>query len=67
MSQIVYSQLSVAPLGETAYHLVKRFETKKNGNKAWNALVEWFDGNAMKLETAEAICSQLEGYRLGNT
>eukprot|EP00957_Ditylum_brightwellii_P088653 6752166-Ditylum_brightwellii.AAC.1 len=40
MSRIVYSQSSVAASGGTAYHLLKQFEKEKEGNKAWNALLE---------------------------
>eukprot|EP00957_Ditylum_brightwellii_P060202 4572993-Ditylum_brightwellii.AAC.1 len=57
MSCIVYSQLSVATLGGTVYHLVKQFEKEKEGNNAWNKLLEWYDGNVMKSETAEALRS----------
>eukprot|EP00957_Ditylum_brightwellii_P071442 5430982-Ditylum_brightwellii.AAC.1 len=67
MSRIVYLQLSVATSGRTAYHLVKQYKKEKEGNKAWGALLEWYAGDVMRLETAEAIQSWLEGYRLGNT
>eukprot|EP00957_Ditylum_brightwellii_P151688 11551599-Ditylum_brightwellii.AAC.1 len=45
MSCIVYSQLLVATLGGTAHHLVKQFKKEKDENKAWNALLEWYDGD----------------------
>eukprot|EP00957_Ditylum_brightwellii_P079446 6041643-Ditylum_brightwellii.AAC.1 len=57
MNCIVYLQLSVATSGRTAYHLVKQFKREKDGNKAWNALLEWYNGDIMKLETAEALRS----------
>eukprot|EP00957_Ditylum_brightwellii_P170217 12957756-Ditylum_brightwellii.AAC.1 len=40
MSHIVYSQLSVATSGGTAYHLAKQFKKEKEGNKAWQGLLE---------------------------
>eukprot|EP00957_Ditylum_brightwellii_P114740 8749425-Ditylum_brightwellii.AAC.1 len=67
MSRIVYSQLLVATSEGTAYHLVKQFEKEKEGNKSWNALLEWYNGDVMKSEAAEALRSWLEGYRLRNT
>eukprot|EP00957_Ditylum_brightwellii_P044713 3390448-Ditylum_brightwellii.AAC.1 len=57
MSRIVYSQLSAATSGGTAYHLVKQYKKEKEGNKAWGALLEWYDGDVMRLKTAEAIQS----------
>ena len=48
MNCVVYSQLSVATVGGTAYHLIKKHEDDENGYVAWNALCEWYDGNSVK-------------------
>eukprot|EP00957_Ditylum_brightwellii_P051408 3898105-Ditylum_brightwellii.AAC.1 len=36
---IVYSQLTVATSGGTAYHLIKVFEREQDGNAAWKNLL----------------------------
>ena len=66
MNCIVYSQLSVATSGGTAYHIVKQFENEKDGHAAWNALCEWHDGDTMKAETADTIRERLNGYKMNN-
>eukprot|EP00957_Ditylum_brightwellii_P179128 13646804-Ditylum_brightwellii.AAC.1 len=66
MNCIVYSQLSVATLGGTAYHIVKRFKNKKDGHAVWNALCEWHDSDTMKAETADTIRGRLNGYKINN-
>eukprot|EP00957_Ditylum_brightwellii_P134042 10219811-Ditylum_brightwellii.AAC.1 len=53
--------------GGTAYHLVKQFEVEKDGHAAWGAVVDWYNGNVMKSEMADAICPKLENYWLGNS
>ena len=63
-NKIVYSQLSVATVSGTAHHLVKQFETSKNGNMAWEALLEWFDGDAIRNETADALRDKLSHLKL---
>eukprot|EP00957_Ditylum_brightwellii_P080822 6148165-Ditylum_brightwellii.AAC.1 len=39
-NRVVFSQLSVAMLGGTAYHLVKQHDKDKDGHAAWNSLIE---------------------------
>ena len=55
MNKIVYSQLSVATTDGAAHHLIKTFDDVKDGHKAWKALCEWYDGDAVKRENAEGI------------
>ena len=62
MNRIIYSQLSVAISGGTAYHLVKQFESEKEGYATWNALCEWYDGDTMKAETTDTISNKLGSY-----
>ena len=64
---IVYSQLAVATSGGTAYHLVKAFEWEQDGNAAWRNLLEWYDGDALKNETADTLRRKLESYRLSSS
>ena len=64
MNRIVYSQLAVATVDGTAYHLVKKFEDSRDGHEAWNALLTWYDGDSVKNETAETIRARLEGLKL---
>ena len=44
INRVVYSHLSVATLGGTAHHLIKKHDNNKNGYGAWNALFEWYNG-----------------------
>ena len=69
MNKIVYSQLSVATADGTAHHLIKKFDDVKDGHKAWKALCEWYDGDAVKSENAEGIRVHLDNLKLhsGNT
>lgn len=64
MNRIVYSQLAVATVDGTAYHLIKQFEDSKDGHAAWQALIEWFDGDVIKNETAESLRTKLEKLKL---
>ena len=63
-NKIVYAQLSVATVSGTAHHLVKQFGTLKHGNMAWEALLDWFDGDAIKNETADALRDKLSHLKL---
>ncbi len=64
MNAIVYSQLAVATVDGNAHHLVKQFEDMRDGHSAWQSLVEWFDGDIIKNETAEALREKLETLSL---
>ena len=64
MNAIVYSQLAVATVDGNAHHLVKQHEDTRDGYAAWQALVEWFDGDIIKNETAEALREKLETLSL---
>jgi hypothetical protein len=64
MNAIVYSQLAVATVDGNAHHLVKQHEDSRDGYAAWQALVEWFDGDIIKNETAEALREKLETLSL---
>eukprot|EP00957_Ditylum_brightwellii_P000324 25411-Ditylum_brightwellii.AAC.1 len=66
MDRIVYSQLSVATSGGTAYYLVKQFESENDGHAAWSALCEVYDGDTMKAETADKIRNKLGSYCIYN-
>eukprot|EP00957_Ditylum_brightwellii_P104755 7984316-Ditylum_brightwellii.AAC.1 len=52
--------------GGTAYHLVKQNDEDKDDHAAWNSLIEWFDGDVLKAETADTVRARLESYKLGN-
>ena len=67
MNRVVYSQLAVATVDGTAHHLVKQFEHIKDGNAAWAALCEWYDGDVVRNETAETLRDKLENTRLTTT
>jgi hypothetical protein len=64
MNAIVYSQLAVATVDGNAHHLVKQFEDTRDGHLAWQSLIEWFDGDIIKNETAEALRDKLETLSL---
>ena len=65
-NRVVFSQLSVATSGGTAYHLVKQHDEDKDGYAAWQSLIKWFDGDVLKAETADTVRARLESYKLGN-
>ena len=60
MNQVVYSQLVVAMVDGTAYHLVRQHEEQKDGHKAWIALCEWYVGDQIQNETLESLRSKLD-------
>ena len=62
-NRVVYGQLSVATVDGTAHHLVKRYSKTKDGHAAW-ALIDWYDGNSVKNETAEEIRSKIDNLVL---
>lgn len=66
MNRVVYSQLAVATVDGTAYHLVRNFEDEKDGHEAWMALCEWFDGDQIRNETSESLRSKLDSLKLHN-
>ena len=59
-NKVVYSQLAVATVDGTAYHLIEKYQMTKDGNSAWKDLVSWYEGEAIKNETAEDIRVKLE-------
>jgi len=66
MNRVVYSQLAVATVDGTAYHLVRQFEELKDGHEAWNALCGWFDRDQIRNETLESLRSKLDSLKLHN-
>ena len=65
-NKIVYSQLSVATVDGTAYHLVRNHDDSKDGHKSWTDLCEWYDGDEVRTEAAENARSKLEALTLGD-
>lgn len=64
MNAIVYSQLAVATVDGNCHHLIKRYEETRDGNKAWRALIEWYDGDVIRNETADTLRANLEALVL---
>lgn len=64
MNAIVYSQLAVATVEGNAHHLIKQHEDEKSGHDAWTSLLEWYDGDVIRNETAEALREKLETLSL---
>lgn len=64
MNRVVYSQLAVATVEGTAYHLVRQYDEEKDGHAAWSALCTWFDGDQIRNETSETLRAKLEGLKL---
>lgn len=64
MNRIVFSQLSVATANGDAFHLVLKHNGTKDGNGAWQELLEWYDGDAVKSETADTLRSKLHNLKL---
>ena len=53
-NKIVYSQLAVATVDGTAYHLVKKHDVSKDGYKAWKDLCQWYNGEEFCTEAVES-------------
>ena len=64
MNKIVYSQLSVATVDGTAHHIVMNHAESKNGYQAWKDLVQWYEGDSVRNETAEDLRSKMENLLL---
>ena len=64
MNRVVYSQLTVATIGVTAHHLIKKHEEDENGYGAWSDLWVWYDGDDVKNETAYSLSSKFQIYLL---
>jgi hypothetical protein len=64
LNKVVYSQLASATVDGVAYHLVQKFETTKDGHAAWKNMCEWYDGEAVKSETAVGLRNKIEGLQL---
>lgn len=64
MNRIVFSQLSVATANGDAYHLVLKHNNTKNGHGAWNELLNWYDGDAVRSETADTLRVKLHNLKL---
>ena len=62
-NRVVYSQLATSTCDGCAYFLVKQFEETQNGQAAWKALCDWYDGDVIKNETAESIQTKLEALK----
>ena len=64
MTRVVYLQLAASTVDGTAYHLVKQHEDTKNGHLAWHAMCDWYDGDTVKNEMAEALRNKLNSLKL---
>ena len=64
MNKIVYSQLAAATIDGCANHLVTQYSDSKDGHAAWNALMEWYDGDIVRAETADELRSKLTSLTL---
>ena len=64
MMNTMQQSVQIATSGGTAYHIVKAHDRRKDGHAAWRDLCQWFDGDAMKNETADNLRAKLESYRM---
>jgi hypothetical protein len=64
LNKVVYSQLALATVDRVTYHLVQNFETTKDGQAAWKNMCEWYDGEAVKSETAVGLRKKIKGLQL---
>lgn len=64
MNRIVFSQLSVATANGDAFHLVLKHNGVKDGYGAWNELLNWYDGDAVRSETADTLRAKLHNLKL---
>ena len=63
-NKIVYAQLHAATVDGTASHVASAHRETNNGYAAWNDLVQWYDGDTVMNETAEALRTKLEQLKL---
>ena len=63
-NETVFHLLQVATADGNAAHLVDKFESEKDGHKAYQELVKWFEGDELTTETAEDIRSKLDKLSL---
>ena len=63
-NKVVYSQLSVAIVDGTAYHIVYKHNDNKDGHIAWTDLCKWYDGEYVRTEAAQTARSRIEGMSL---
>ena len=63
-NETVYHALLVALADGSASHLIEQFEGTLDGHLAWDALVEWYDGDATTTESAEDVRSRLSRLKL---
>ena len=63
-NETVYHALLVALADGSASHLIEQFEGTLDGHAAWDAVVEWYDGDATTTESAEDVRSRLSRLKL---
>ena len=63
-NETVFHILQVATSDGSASHLVDQFEDTKDGQKAYEALVSWYEGDELTTETAEDIRSKFDKLTL---
>lgn len=63
-NKVVFSQLMVARVDETGYHLIQEIESTRDRHATWKNLCEWYDGEDMQLETTEGIHIKLDNLCL---
>ena len=54
-TKIFSSQLAFATFDGTAFNIVWQYDYEKYGNQAWKSLIEWYEGDMVKYETAKEI------------
>jgi hypothetical protein len=59
-NETVYHALLVACADGSAAHLIEQFDQLMDGHAAWQALIDWYDGEATTTETAADIRAALE-------
>ena len=58
-NETIYHLLQVATVDGTASHLVDMHEEERDGRKAYQELVRWYEGDELTTETAEDIREKL--------
>ena len=60
---IVHSQLSISTINGSAHHLVRKFETEKDGYSASQDMVNWYTGENMETDISNEKRDILEGLK----
>ena len=63
-NKLIFALLSNATVEGHPHHLVNDFKQEKDGYLAWHALCDWYDGEEIKNETADALRTKIQSLKM---